>query len=608
MSSENELGRNQINTNQKDEPPVLEEVSTYRKLSMDYYTRDGVILRTGLSNLIDWFLLCVRELLDNAIDFLLRYHQGYDNCVISVEIFKDDNFFYLKVKNPNSNNLCVFKNKVAIFDDEHRYGSKQDLHIISRGMLGDAMKQILAFGYILIHLEDDGSSFEDKQWERPLIIRHNKAEYNIYLKIDKARQTRFVDIHKSPNELEDPTTEIELTLPIPNDVKNELSRTCIEEFCKKYPIFTTDITFKFEITDNSSPVESIEAEQTKIADYPNYEISDSKIAETILTTIADESPGATVNIEYNALHSISTQSWNKQNSVHSYTPEEFKRRILNTDHTQAIHITIYDLLKTYREGSNLGKTAEHELSVAELVALPEQIRNKKIESFYKQLKDALPRPEKLLLSYTTNKEGQKNALVARCNRLYSNLDKDKNKASYRTIHSRYEDVNISYPYFFEILAIPFDDPRSADNNVVFIGAVNYSVSPKENSNLFEGDYNRYLPVDLYTAPKNILGVLEINGFHDYANDTAKIPCLIIANLVTPRREPHGQDKSRIDIAPFAGTIVDAVRKLAVDIKSYRAVGIRFSKPTERRTAIQVSSGRGLLEGVLTDYLQKNHGL
>lgn len=38
---------------------------------------------------------------------------------------------------------------------------------------------------------------------------------------------------------------------------------------------------------------------------------------------------------------------------------------------------------------------------------------------------------------------------------------------------------ISYPYFFEILAIPFDDPRSADRNLVFIGAVNYSISPKK---------------------------------------------------------------------------------------------------------------------------------
>ena len=575
---------------------------------MDYYTRDGVILRTGFSNLKDWFLLCVRELLDNALDFIVRYYQGYDNFVIGVEIFKDDNFFHLKVKNPNPNNLPVFMNKVAIFDDEQRYGTKQDLHIISRGMLGDAMKQILAFGYVLIHLEDDGSSFEDKQWKRPLIIRHNKAEYNIYLKIDKAQQTRFVEIHKSPNEPEDPTTEIEITLPIPNDVTDALSRACIKEFCKKYPIFTTDITFKFEITDNSSSVESIEAEQTKIADHPNYEISDSEIANTILTTIAGDSPRATVNIEYNALHSISTESWNKQNSVHSYTPEEFKRRILNIDHTQVPHIRIYDLLQIYREGSNLRKTAEHELSVAELVALPEQFRNKKIESFYKQLKDALPRPEKLLLPYTTNKEDRKNVLIARCNRLYSNLDKDKNKACYRAIHSRYEDENISYPYFFEILAIPFDDPRSADNNVIFIGAVNYSISPKENSNLFEGDYNRYLPNGLYTVPKNILGVLEIYGFHNYANDTAKIPCLIIANLVTPRREPHGQDKSRIDITPFAATIMHAVRKLAAGIKSYRAVGIRFSKPTERRTAIQVSSGRGLLEGVLTDYLQKNHGL
>jgi hypothetical protein len=181
------------------------------------------------------------------------------------------------------------------------------------------------------------------------------------------------------------------------------------------------------------------------------------------------------------------------------------------------------------------EAADHEVSVAELIAFPEQIRNKKIESFYKQLKDALPRPEKLLLPYTTNKEDRKSALIARCNLLYSNLDKDKDKACYIAIHSIYEDENISYPYFFEILAIPFDDPRSADNNVVFIGAVNYSVSPKENSNFFEGDYNKYLPIDLYAVPKNILEVLEVYGFHDYANDTAKIPCLIIANLVTPRR-------------------------------------------------------------------------
>lgn len=578
------------------------EISTYRKHSMDYFTRDGVILRTGFSNLIDWFLLCIRELLDNAVDFLVRYYQGADNCVIIVDVFKDDKFFCLKVRNSNYNDYKVFRNKAAIFNYEGRYGSKQDLHIISRGMLGDAQKQILAFGYILIHLHDDGSEFEEKQWKEPLITRHNGKEYNIYLKVDKARQIEAVSgLDQVTGEAPHTDTEIELTLPIPDEVQNDLNRACIENFCKKYPLFTTDINFKFLITDISS-YGSVEEEPVQN--------SDSEIPKITQTTIADESPKATLNIEYNALHPISREPWYKQNTIHSYTAEEFKRRIVNMDSKQASEICIYDFLATYREGSNIKKTYENEISMAELLSLPEKDRDKKIEVFYNQLKVTLPPLEKMALPYTTKKDERKNALIERCNRLYGNLDKDRSKAAYRAIHGKYEDKKkkISYPYFFEILAIPFNDPRSADNNIVFIGAVNYSISPKADSNLFEGDYNQYMPIDVYSKPRNILGILEIFGFHDYANDRAKIPCLIVANLVTPRRDPHGQDKSRIDITPFAGTIVKAVKKLASEIKSYRAVGIRFSKPSERRSAIQYGSGRGLLEGVLTDYLQKNHGL
>jgi hypothetical protein len=583
-------------------PTQVPEVSTYRKHSMDYFTKDGIILRTGFSNLIDWFLLCIRELLDNAIDFLTKNYQGADNTIITVEIIKDDNFFRLKVRNSNDNNFKVFGNKAAIFNYDGRYGSKQDLHIISRGMLGDAQKQILAFGYILIHLHDDGSEFEEKQWEEPLIIRHNEKEYKIYLKVDKARQIEIVrGLDEATGKVLHTDTEIELTLPIPEEVRNDLNRACIENFCKKYPLFTTDITFKFQIIDNSS-YGAVEVETAQN--------SDSEIPKTILTAIASESPRATINIEYNALHPITREPWYKQNTVHSYTAEEFKGRVVNMDSKLASEICVYNFLTTYREGSNIRKSSENEISVAQLLLLPDKDRDKKIELLYDQLKSALPPLEKLALPYTTKKEERKNVLIERCNRLYNNLDKDKNKASYRAIHGKYEDKKkkVSYPYFFEILAIPFDDPRSADNNVVFIGAVNYSISPKADSNLFEGDYNQYVPTDAYSKPRNILGVLEIYGFHDYANDTAKIPCLIVANLITLRRDPHGQDKSRIDITPFAGTIVEAVRKLASDIKSYRAVGIRFSKPSERRAAIQYGSGRGLLEGVLTDYLQKNHGL
>lgn len=599
----------------KDVPlsPQVPEISTYRKHSMDYFTMDGVILRTGFSNLIDWFLLCIRELLDNAIDFLTRNYQGADNTVITVEIFKDEKLFHLKIRNSNDSDFPVFRNKAAIFDYGGRYGSKQDLHIISRGMLGDAKKQILAFGYILIHLHDDGSAFEEKQWEQPLIIRHNRKEYKIYLKVDKARQIEIVrGLDEPTGEVSHTDTEIELTLPIPGEVRNDLDRACIENFCKKYPLFTTDITFKFQITDNSSYEDNSYEDETPVqtAEPPNYEISGSEVAKTILTTIANESPRATINIEYKALHPISTEPWYKQNTVHSYTAEEFKGRFVSIDLKQAADIQVYDFLTTYREESNIRKTSENEISIAELLSLPDRDRDEKIELFCNQLKAALPPLEKLTLPYTTSKEERKNALIARLGRLYDNLDNDKSKASYKSIHGTYEDKKkkVSYPYFFEILAIPFTDPRSADNNVVFIGAVNYSISPKADSNLFEGDYNQYVPIDAYSKPRNILGLLEIYGFHNYANDNAKIPCLIVANLVTPRRDPHGQDKSRIDTSPFTRTIVQAVKKLASDIKSYRAVGIRFSKPSERRAAIRVSSGRGLLEGVLTDYLEKHHGL
>lgn len=100
--------------------------------------------------------------------------------LIFVEITKDNDYFRLKVTNSNNKNIPVFQNKAAIFDYDVRYGSKQDMHIVSRGMLGDAMKQILAFGYILIHINDDGTTSEDQQWEHPLVIRHNRHEYNFF--------------------------------------------------------------------------------------------------------------------------------------------------------------------------------------------------------------------------------------------------------------------------------------------------------------------------------------------------------------------------------------------------------------------------------------------
>jgi hypothetical protein len=169
---------------------------------MDYVTTDGVILRTGHADIATWYLLCLKELWDNPIDFMWRHYQGSADAFVTTEITKtNDSMFHVKVRNMNSKNIPVFQNLAAIVDFDMRYGSKQNQRIISRGMLGDAMKQILALGYVLIHTIKEGgngSGFVDRQWDKPLIIRHNGLEHHVFLHVDKGSQTIHADIKLMP--------------------------------------------------------------------------------------------------------------------------------------------------------------------------------------------------------------------------------------------------------------------------------------------------------------------------------------------------------------------------------------------------------------------------
>ena len=83
---------------------------------MDYVTVNGVILRTGYANKSDWYLLGIKEPLDNAIDFLWKNYPGSADAYITVDITKDDLLFHITVRNTNSRNIPVFQNLSAIFD------------------------------------------------------------------------------------------------------------------------------------------------------------------------------------------------------------------------------------------------------------------------------------------------------------------------------------------------------------------------------------------------------------------------------------------------------------------------------------------------------------
>ena len=88
---------------------------------MEYFTEQGVRLRTGYDDKKEWYLLCIRELLDNGIDFLSKYYKGKDDTVITVTIFKDGQNFRIKVRNSNYKNIPVLQNKIAIFDQICHY-------------------------------------------------------------------------------------------------------------------------------------------------------------------------------------------------------------------------------------------------------------------------------------------------------------------------------------------------------------------------------------------------------------------------------------------------------------------------------------------------------
>jgi hypothetical protein len=574
-------------------PPA--DIFTSRKQGTDYFDTEGVILRTGYNNKRDWYLFPIREMLDNSVDFLWKYYKGSDKTCISIDIKMDDEIFHLKVSNTNDKNVSVFENLDPIFDYSMKYGSKQDVHIIGRGMLGDAMKQILSLGYVLLHVNDD-RQFKDKQWLHPLIIRHNKKEFEILITFDRLEQAWNVKVGK-PKQIDFTDTEIELELPVIDEVRDSLTRDIIGEFYKKYTLFTTDISFKFSILDDIT--------------HTNKRNKDVDI-ESILTKAPEK---GILHIDIPAFHPII--NWHNPDSAHTYKPEEFMRRFHNIYDKNAY--SVYDILVGFREGSQIKKTRDNEISVYQLVS--SEVKDFEMEKFYYELrKEEYSKPQnEVSLPYTTNSKKRKQILYRRISESKLYDLRDEEKAVYKLVRKYYDDGNginaVRYPYAFEILAIPFKDPFDADGHgkgCIVIGAVNYSISPKDNyfdGEYYQGDKDR---TDWNDKPvkTNIFRVLELHNFYGFANYGNKIPCLILANLITPRRDPLSHDKSTIDIQPFIEGIKEAVKKMATGIQTYRAAHYRLFDPKSTHSGgrfLGDDNSESSVKALLNKFLNENIG-
>ena len=75
---------------------------------MDYVTVDGIIKRTGYTDKKDWYLLVIKELFDNAVDWLWNNYRGATDSKITAKITLDKKYFNCKVRNTNPDNIPVF--------------------------------------------------------------------------------------------------------------------------------------------------------------------------------------------------------------------------------------------------------------------------------------------------------------------------------------------------------------------------------------------------------------------------------------------------------------------------------------------------------------------
>jgi hypothetical protein len=225
-------------------------------------------------------------------------------------------------------------------------------------------------------------------------------------------------------------------------------------------------------------------------------------------------------------------------------------------------------------------------------------------------------------------EERKRALVERIAQLYPKGHLNIEKATYRLINDSYNDNKLRkiwnedtqehtyqqeagilhYPFVFEIIAIPLsDDVLKEDTNrpTEFIGGVNYSIAPK--SNIFEGDYQ-------WTDKKNgyrksaydIKDILQKCGFefYSYSGPKVKLPCIIVANLISPRIDYHERAKTRIDTHPLSSAIISGVMKISEEMQTFRAAGYYFYTEREMREFSRAKREKMTAQDIIEEVLRE----
>jgi hypothetical protein len=488
-----------------------------------YMTLKGLTEHIGTSS-SQFHLYIAKEDLDNAADYLENTYMNA-NDIRAVSVFvqttETDLIFVVRNSNPNNEPTAFQTHIKNIVDYEYFTSTKKNKFRVGRGAIGDATKPKLSIPYAMLY--EKGYIFNGMA--APLIITYNDLHSKISLDTSKFITNKLQAVIKTeprpPNQT--PYTEVSIIVPrsgLTYDLVHEL-----KEYCLGYSIFSTHIRFFFDFN------------------------------------------GEKITTPNNA---IASTTWTNEITAWAYTDNEFLIYIENlVDQT----ITVSKALTDFRELKWLPKEWTqkklNELSTREKTGL------------LKELKNHSTPMKNLSIPYGGNKESdelRKDALFKRIAAIYD--VKPKHRAQYKIVPARYisDDGKVNFPYVFEAMAIPFSDIWDA--SPTFIGAVNNSVSiVNRGKSLYDGSYF-FKKKNKGCHAWNMTGILDY-WYGYYVRDSSKShPCVIVANLLTPKVQWKDQGKSTLVIEPFANTIAETISKIMGKIPTFHGYGVGKSSKSE----------------------------
>ena len=423
------------------------------------------------------------------------------------------------VRNSNPYNIPLTKETLeSIFKIGRHYSSKRNIFRITKGALGDAMKEILCIPHAL----GEDLQIEDEWRSVPLTIRNAGKEFDVYLVTDRLKEKIDSEIKEKEYDIPD-VTEIEVTLPVSSmDSEDEgkgrvgkealLSR--LYEYVVGYALFTTHITF--------------------ILHYGEGHIK-----------------------RLYATQSINSK-WKNLSSIHWYTLQEFKKLLFGLSKESGGYKTYHVLYNIIREVSNLkkGSAPESELTLEEIVQSKEDVR-----SLYNKLKESMPNsPTTISLPFDIRKRARMKALKERLEQ-YARLSIDDSKVKYKQALGLYKEGSTSIPFFYEIMIL--HDMRVCLKTTLAIEqALNCSSVPTQ-SIVFQGDDEfawSTLSGNTEWMSRSIEAILHHYGYSINAKDCKKPYSIILVNLVSPKLTYKSYGKSRINFAPFANVVAETTIK------------------------------------------------